>query len=107
MGEFGGGGNDTNDDNEPQEDDSSVSQRPLNKTTVEKLKKLFDKQIELINGDTKKTRLTKQAKDNVDAISSVDVDTHHSAKDYPNSYHYYRDWETDRKSTRLNSSHRL
>lgn len=93
LGEFGGGG-DSNDDNEPQEDDSSVSQRPLNKTTLEKLKKLLDKQIELINGDTKKTKLTKQAKDNVDAISSVDVDTHHSAKDYPNSFHGYRGVKT-------------
>ena len=26
---------------------------------------------------------------------------------YPNYQRIYRDWETDRKSTRLNSSHRL
>jgi len=92
LGEFGGGG-DSNDD-EPQEDDTKVSYEPLNKTTLEKIKKLFDKQIELINGDAKKTKLTKQAKDNVDAISSVDVQTHQSAKDCPNSYNGYRGVKT-------------
>lgn len=94
LGEFGGGGDNTIDGDEPQEDDTNVSHEPLNKTTLEKLKKLFDKQIELINGDTKKTKLTNQAKNNVDAISSVDVDTHHSAKDYPNSYNGYRGVKT-------------
>lgn len=66
----------------------------LNKTTADKIRKLFEKQIELINGESKKTKLTKQAKDNVDAISSVDVQTHYSAKDCPNSWHGYRGVKT-------------
>lgn len=91
LGEFGGGGDSVN---EQDSDDTEQQHEPLNKTTLERLKKLLDKQIELINGDTKKTKLTNQAKNNVDAISSVDVQSHQSAKDYPNAYQGYRGVKT-------------
>jgi hypothetical protein len=69
--------------------DEDVTQlKPLSKSTLDKIKKLFDKQIELINGENKKTKLTKQAKENVDAISSVDVQTYQSAKDCPDAYDF-------------------
>lgn len=69
--------------------DENVRQyEPLSKSNLDKINKLFDKQLELINGESKKTKLTKQAKANVDAISSVDIQTHFSAKDCPDSYDF-------------------
>lgn len=93
--DFGDDGDSNYAPNDQQDSEEDVSQlEPLNKSTADKVRKIFDKQIEVINGESKKTKLTKQAKDNVDAISSVDVQTHQSAKDCPNSYHGYRGVKT-------------
>ena len=41
------------------------------------------------------------------AFTNVDAKAAASIKEIVDHYLHYRDWETDRKSTRLNSSHRL
>lgn len=79
--------------NDDEEQETSQLQE-LNKTTSDKIRKLLEKQIELINGESKKTKLTKQAFNNVEAVSSVDIETHQSAKDYPNAYTGYRGVKT-------------
>ena len=52
----------------------------------------------------------------IDRETATDEELHEAYKSYWDNWHnlnitryqlWYRDWETDRKSTRLNSSHRL
>lgn len=92
--DFDGDGSDVTSGNGQDDDQDAPQTEPLNKSTADKVRKIFDKQIEIINGESKKTKLTKQAKDNVDAISSVDVQTHQSAKDYPDAFANYRGVKT-------------
>lgn len=59
-----------------------VSDKPLTDKQREQVKKLFEKQRDLINGDTKKTKLSKTDAQKVDAVSSVDIDEQIVAKNF-------------------------
>ena len=63
-----------------------VSDKPLTDKQREQIEKLFQKQIDLINGDTKKTKLTKTETQKVDAIASVDFDEQVVAKNFLDGY---------------------
>lgn len=59
-----------------------VSDKPLTDKQREQIGKLFQKQKDLINGETKKSKLTKAEAQKVDAISSVDFDEQIVAKNF-------------------------
>lgn len=63
-----------------------VSDKPLTDKQREQIEKLFKKQIDLINGDTKKTKLSKSDAQKVDAVSSVDLDEQIVAKNFLDDY---------------------
>jgi len=54
----------------------------LPQNTLDKINKLLEKQIELINGTTKKTKLTNKEHTNVQAVASANISQHQAAKDY-------------------------
>jgi len=59
-----------------------VNDKPLTDKQREQIEKLFNKQKDLINGDTKKTKLSKTDAQKVDAVSSVDIDEQIVAKNF-------------------------
>ena len=59
-----------------------VNDKPLTDKQREQIEKLFNKQKDLINGDTKKTKLSKSDAQKVDAVSSVDIDEQIVAKNF-------------------------
>lgn len=63
-----------------------VSDKPLTDKQREQVEKLFQKQRDLINGDTKKTKLSKADAQKVDAVSSVDLDEQIVAKNFEDDY---------------------
>lgn len=63
-----------------------VSDKPLTDKQREQIEKLFKKQIDLINGDTKKTKLSKSDAQKVDAVSSVDLDEQIVARNFEDDY---------------------
>jgi hypothetical protein len=65
-------------------DDKQQDQQPLAQNTLDKINKLFEKQIELINGTAKKTKLTSKEHNNVQAVASANISQHQTAKDYYN-----------------------
>jgi hypothetical protein len=86
-----GGGEDGGDDQEPingkpNDIPDGVSDKPLTAKQREQIEKLFRKQIDLINGDTKKTKLSKSDAQKVDAVSSVDLDEQIVAKNFLDDY---------------------
>ena len=60
----------------------------INRLDLESTDPVIRRLLAIINDDTIRVELEEAGMDPVDCLS-------------------YRDWETDRKSTRLNSSHRL
>jgi len=79
-----------NDDSGNGEEDN-LSTLPQN--TLDKINKLLEKQIELINGATKKTKLTGKEHNNVQAVASANITQHQAAKDY------YDDEDSDYRRT--------
>jgi hypothetical protein len=63
-----------------------VSDKPLTDKQREQIEKLFKKQLDLINGETKKTKLTKAEAQKVDAITSVDFDEEIVARNFVDDY---------------------
>ena len=62
-----------------QEDNQS---KPLSANDLDKIDKIFKKQLELINGNLNKTKLSKSAIDNVNALSSVDMKSEITGKEF-------------------------
>lgn len=57
-------------------------QNSLSAKDLDKIDKIFKKQIELINGDLNKTKLSKSAIENVTALSSVDMKSEFTGKEF-------------------------
>jgi hypothetical protein len=87
-----GDGNNKDYDYEPPVDNpgpqipDGVSDKPLTDKQIEQIQKLFQKQKDLINGDTKKTKLSKSDAQKVDAVSSVNLDEQIVARNFEDDY---------------------
>ena len=98
--ENSGGDDETSNDSSPEtksndEDDDSdsdvftssndmsddINDKPLTEKQIEQLKKLLEKQIELINGEVKKSKLAKSDIEQVQALDSVDMRETQTGKD--------------------------
>jgi hypothetical protein len=55
---------------------------PLSDKALDKIEKMFTKQLDLICGDVKKSKLSKSAIDNVTALSSVDMRSEFTGKEF-------------------------
>ena len=58
-----------------------IDNKPLTEKQIEQLKKLLEKQIELINGEVKKSKLAKSDIEQVQALDSVDMKETQTGKD--------------------------
>ena len=86
------------------QDLSNKLQDYASKEDIQELDTKINKEIEITNKEiTKTNKKVDKLEVKVDKIPKVDLTDYAKKKDIPKVS--YRDWETDRKSTRLNSSH--
>ena len=71
-------------EHEQHQDADDVEYKSLSDKELDKLAKMFAKQLELINGDVKKSKMSKSAIENVSALSSVDMSSEFTGKGFTN-----------------------
>ena len=74
-------------------------------TTLCNMRKMECESIPSVMVDASETLIKKYSNGKYDKNIDALYDEYIAAKMHQYSSHIYRDWETDRKSTRLNSSH--
>lgn len=67
--------------NDDGDNSNSIDDKPLTEKQIEQIKKLLEKQIELINGEVKKSKLSKSDVEKVQALDSVDMKEMQTGKD--------------------------